>query len=168
MVLQKACTTQYLEENQWETLSLQRSCRTPLALSCQPPPAHTSAAPSGETNLKSISKRSKLQTPRNQIVDFSLVIYVQHQTLGSTFVLKYILLWWWQDLRFSNYSIQRTKDNHSVILRVYDSIGKEDTSSHLPPTDTRSIPNHMIQSRTTMSSSYSPAVSFTKMNAKHP
>ena len=60
-------------------------------------------------------------------------------TLGSTFLLKYILLWWWQDLRFSNYSIWRTKDNE-----------EEGTSSPLSTTDKMSIPasryNHTPQS----------------------
>lgn len=123
---------QYLEENQWETLSLLKSFRTsPGSLLPATSCTHLSCTILGGTDLKSISKRSKLQKTSNQILDFFSVIHVLDQiatTLGSTFLLKYILLWWWQHLRFSNYSVWRTKDNE-----------EEGTSSPLSLTDTMSI-----------------------------
>lgn len=54
----------------------------------------TSAGPSGMTDVKSLFKRSELQTTRNQILDFLSVICVEHKIMIH-----------WEEPLFSNISL---------------------------------------------------------------
>lgn len=105
---------QYLEENPRETVSLLKSCRISPD-SVLPATCHTHlSCPIWENRSEKHFK--KVKSANNQESNprflFSDPCWApDSDILGRTFLLKYIFSWWWQDLRFSNYSIWRIKDN---------------------------------------------------------